>query len=334
MRHAFCSASGVEDVTYLLPIRSASRVDEELIRYLQTLAAHCEVIVVDGSAAPVFNDFKGRCHATVRHVAVAPDLLQLQNGKVAGVLTGIRLASCERVVIADDDVRYDQTTLRSVVERLDEADVVRPQNYFDPLPWHACLDTARMLINRVTGGDWPGTLAVRRSALVRSGGYDGNVLFENLELIRAVTAAGGREMVARNVFVRRLPPSTRHFWSQRVRQAYDEFARPLRLLIWLALAPLLVVVWQSAGAAAAAATLTLAIVPAEIGRRIAGGTRAFPFRASLWAPIWVCERACTSWIAVAARMALGGVVYRGRIVRVAANPVRALQQRATSGHMH
>ena len=185
-----------------------------------------------------------------------------------------------------------------------------------------------MLINRLLGGDWPGTLAVRRSALLRSGGYDGNVLFENLELVRAVTATGGRETVRRDLFVRRLPPTTHHFWSQRVRQAYDEFARPLRLVGWLSLAPLLFAIWYRAGVAATAAALALAVVPAEFGRRAAGGTRVFPLRTSLMAPVWICERALTAWMAVVARIAFGGVPYRGRIVRVAANPMRDLTRRA------
>ena len=55
------------------------------------------------------------------------------------------------------------TSLAKVIAALATADVVRPQNYFQPLPWHARWDTGRMLLNRVTGGDWPGTLGVRRS---------------------------------------------------------------------------------------------------------------------------------------------------------------------------
>jgi hypothetical protein len=318
----------VEPVTYVLPIRSESLVADELLQYVHMLARHCEVIVVDGSAARVFDDFAARCDGTVRHVPVDLERQHLINGKVAGVLTGVRLASQERLVFADDDVRYDESTLNAVVKQLDAADVVRPQNYFEPLPWHACLDTARSLINRVTGGDWPGTLAVRRSALLRSGGYDGNVLFENLELVRALKATGGREAVPRDLFVRRLPPSTHHFWSQRVRQAYDEWARPLRLVAWLSIAPLLVLLWYNVGAAAAAAALALTIVPAEIGRRTAGGAHVFSPRASLLAPVWICERALTAWVAVGLRIAFGGVHYRGRVIRVAANSLRSLQRRA------
>ena len=69
------------------------------------------------------------------------------------------------------------------------------------------------------------------------GGYDGDVLFENLELVRTITAAGGAEAVPLGLYVRRMPPTTSHYWSQRVRQAYDEFARPVRLVVWLSVAP-------------------------------------------------------------------------------------------------
>ena len=56
------------------------------------------------------------------------------------------------VVIADDDVRYDPRPAHPR-RRISCAthDLVRPQNYFSPLPWHAVWDTARTLINRAFG---------------------------------------------------------------------------------------------------------------------------------------------------------------------------------------
>jgi hypothetical protein len=308
-------------------MRTDEAVGEEVIRYVRGLAAMCEVIVVDGSPRDVFDSFASRCGQLVRHVPPDASYAALLNGKVAGVLTGLRLASHDRIVIADDDVRYDRAGLAAVVDALEAADVVRPQNYFDPLPWHACLDTARTLINRVTGGDWPGTLAVRRSILQRAGGYDGNVLFENLELVRTVKASGGREAVPRDVYVRRLPPPAPHFVSQRVRQAYDELARPVRLAVWLSVLPLLAVVARRRGARGVALVLAASMVPAEIGRRIGGGSRVFPPAASLAAPIWIGERAIAAWLAVGARLIFGGVRYHGRIVRSAATPMRTLRRR-------
>jgi hypothetical protein len=243
------------------------------------------------------------------------------------VLTGITLASCSRVIIADDDVRYDAAALLEVQRRLEDADLVAPQNYFRPLPWHACLDTARTLMNRATGGDWPGTFGVRRALLLQTEGYDGNVLFENLELVRTVQAAGGHVVRPLDLFVRRLPPATGHFWSQRVRQAYDEFARPLRLLLWLSVMPLAGLLTWISGPSGLMLPVAASVAIAEVGRHVGHGRRVFPFVASLVAPLWVIERALCSWVAVAARIVVGGVPYGGRVVTRAATAASVLRRR-------
>ena len=142
-------------LTYILPIKSAvSQAEGELTEYLRFLSSLAEVIVVDGSAPELFERHAFAWNGMVRHVAPAPDLATPM-GKVGGVLTGMRLASHERLVIADDDVRYDAAGLERMSRELDDAHVVRPQNYFVPLPWHARWDTGRMLLNRLFGGDWP-----------------------------------------------------------------------------------------------------------------------------------------------------------------------------------
>jgi hypothetical protein len=112
-----------------------------------------------------------------------------------------------------------------------------------------------------------------------------------------------------------------------VRQAYDEFARPWRLALWLSLLPLFVLAAAAGGAPALGSALALFIAPAEIGRRLGGGTRVFPPAAAVAAPLWICERAMTAWLAVGARAMLGGVPYRGRILRTAATPMRELRRR-------
>ena len=312
-------------LTYVLPLRlGADEPVEELAGYLRRLSKEvAEVIVVDGSDAAVVEAHR---QAFPAGVLVLPPDERTPMGKVGGVLTGLRRARCDAVVVADDDVRYDAAALTRVSELLRDADVVRPANHFAPLPWHARIDTGRILLNRVLGGDWPGTLGVRRTRLLAAGGYDGAALFENLELVRTVRAAGGTEVVASDVHVRRLPPSTAHFLGQRVRQAYDEFARPGRLLTELAVLPVVLVLagrrrWRPLGAAAAAVVTT-----AEVGRRRAGGRRVFPASSSLLAPVWVAERAVCSWLALWAR-ARGGVPYRDGRLRKAASSERALRRR-------
>ena len=321
-----CSHPGVIRVSYILPIRSETVPSAEFIDYVNGLSTVAEVLLVDGSPESVYLAIHARCVAAIRHCPPDDDLARLANGKVRGVLTGVRRASHETLIVADDDVRYTPREIDLLTAALATADVVRPQNYFTPAPWHARLDSARSLINRLTGGDWPGTLGVRRSILRRSGGYDGNVLFENLELVRTVIAAGGKARCQQDLFVRRLPPRTAHFWRQRVRQAYDEFARPVRLLATLALAPLfLALAFLQAWAWVATIFVLAPAAIAELGRRRDRGTRVFPWTAALWAPAWVCERALCVWVALGARICLGGVPYGGRIVRTAATPLRTLE---------
>ena len=148
----------------------------DLDEYLRSLTPLVEVVVVDGSAPAVFAVHHERWSGLgVTHVPVDPDLVTAM-GKVGGVLTGVRMAGHNIVVIADDDVRWTAEQLQEAVRRLAGAVVLRPQNYFTSTRWHTHWDTGRTLIARATGGDWPGTLVIDRSALIRAGGYDGAVL--------------------------------------------------------------------------------------------------------------------------------------------------------------
>jgi hypothetical protein len=329
-RQAFCHAvtrvlsasngrrSCMIPTTYLLPIKSDSLVGlDELTAYLRYLKAD-EVLVVDGSEPDIFDEHARRW-AFLRHVSPDPTIGGL-NGKARGVLSGLAIAKHDRVVIADDDVRYDNASLERVAGLLEHAAVVRPQNYFEPQVWHTLLDTSRSLINRVTGGDWPGTLGVRASAL--PAGYNADVLFENLEMVRTVKACGGEETIAYDVFVSRVPPTTKHFAAQRVRQAYDEFARPLRLGISLAILPAAAMLCAKRNFRALAAAAVGIVMVAELGRRKSGGGKYFPLVASLISPLWVVERAVCSWLALGTFFLRGGVRYGGGIVRYAATPNR------------
>ena len=327
------NSTPVEEATYILPIKaSRPALTAEFTDYLRSLASTVrEVIVVDGSPQEVFRDHAITWGGFVRHVPPEPRLAT-RMGKVGNVLTGVGLASCDRLIIADDDVRYDPASLSRLAAALDDVDIARPQNYFDPLPWHARWDTGRMLLNRMTGGDWPGTLAVRREVLRATGGYDGDAMFENLELVRTVLAAGGREAFFPEIHVLRRPSSAGHFWSQRIRQAYDEIARPRRLVAQLAILPIAVALAMTRHWLVLACGPTSVVALAELGRRRGDGTHVFPVSTSLFAPLWVAERAVCSWLALLSRVFLGGVWYRGAILKLAANPLRVL--RARYSHLH
>lgn len=130
------------------------------------------------------------------------------------------------------------------------------------------------------------------------------------------------ERAAPDLLVPRTPPTQAQFFDQRVRQAYDEFARPWRLIGALAIVPLIVV----GGRRAAVGVALSSVAVAEVGRRSAGGQAVFGPAAAVWAPCWVAERAVTSWLALLSRTRRGGVRYRGTVLRKAATPMRELRK--------
>jgi hypothetical protein len=313
------------DMSYVLPLKWDGPKDlEEMAGYLADLSHFVEVLVIDGSPDDLFEKHRLRWGGICKHIRPHDDLTYL-NGKVNGVLSGLREATHEHTVIADDDVRYRPSDLEKVGKLLALSDLVLPQNYFHPVPWHAHWDSARILLNRALAHDYPGTFGLRRSFLLKTGGYNGDVLFENLELIRTVKAAGGTVVHTPDLFVRRLPPTAGQFWSQRVRQAYDDLAQPWRLLGFLALGPSAILAAKFRPrllGAVAAGSMALA----ESGRRRDSGTAVFRPASSLFAPLWLCERAACVWAAVARRGLRGGCRYGDSVIKKAATPLRELRR--------
>lgn len=316
--------------SYVLPIRTASVGSsmEDLTSYLEWLSERIDLIVVDGSEPAVFAANHALWASLGRHVPPDP-IDRCLNGKAWGVRTGVRIAEREIVVVADDDVRYDDRTLGEAVEAMREADLVRPQNVFSPMPWHAAWDTARTLLNRAFGADHPGTMIVRRSVFCAIGGYRGDVLFENLELVRTVRAMSWRVVDRPDLFVPRLPPSTKTFWEQRPRQAYDDLAEPTRFVATLAVLPALAWSLRRGRPVVPALATAAALGMAALGRHRHGGDAVFPFRTILFAPLWVVERACCEWLALGWWLA-GGIPYAGRRIRRAAHTRSELRRWNTS----
>ena len=325
----------IREATYILPLKwTGTQGSHEMTRYLEWLSARIEVIVIDGSPIDVYEHHEGLWAGVVKHIRPDPDLAFV-NGKVAGVTTGVRAAGTDRVVVADDDIRFDGPALERVVALLEDHELVIVQSYLDPAPWHARWDLARILLNRSAGVHFPAAVGLRRSTFLRAGGYDGDVLFENLELIRTMRFAGARVAAPLDLFVKHLPPDRAAFVSQRIRQAYDDLTLPARMALWLSLFPLtlLAIARRRAHTLALAALASMGV--AEVGRRRGGGARFYPAGAVLFAPLWLAERALCSWIALWYRVVRGGVPYRGGIIRRAATPPRELRARIARrlGHL-
>ncbi|MBV9008614.1 MAG: glycosyltransferase family 2 protein [Verrucomicrobia bacterium] len=310
--------------TYLLPIRRAAFDEAEtrgLADYFHVLReAGCDVIVIDGSPQAVFRSH-GRCWAGVcRHEAVARHFGFL-NDKVNGILTGIALASTEDIILADDDIRYEPAQIQEICDRLQAHEVVRPQNFLRPLPWWAAMEAGRMLINRAVlrTADYPGTCAFRREAACRAGYYDGDVLFDNEEMIRHFAAEGLTIDYANDLFVRKNAPPFRKWLEQRPRQAYEDFPLRAKTAIFGSILPVALcfqlVSGRRAMAAYIAAVAMIAAGLAMRGRNKGKARKYFRAFAILCAPLWVLERATSTYWALGWRVFRGGYPFGDRVLR-------------------
>ncbi|HKO61806.1 MAG TPA: glycosyltransferase [Pyrinomonadaceae bacterium] len=310
--------------SFLVPIRRVifGQVEAEFFAgYFKMLgSAGCEVLVIDGSPSAVFEQHHELWSAVVtRHVAPDPQYKYL-NGKVNGVHTGVDLASCERIIVADDDIRFTAANIKRMCELLDDHEMVRPQNYIQPLPWWARLETARILINRgvLRAGDYPGTCGFRRSTMRRVGPYDGDVLFDNEEIVRHFALQGADIAYARDFFILKRPPTFKKWVEQRPRQAYEDFVMRAKTFAFLAVLPLVFGLGLLIGSAAAllliVAISLLAVLLSALGLARDGAYKFFPLSSPLFAPLWILERSISVYWAVYWRVRFGGYPFGARLL--------------------
>ena len=315
--------SGPSRCTYLLPIRrvrARHQEIDELAKYFRNLAREgCEVLVVDGSSPEIFAQHNRAWQKLCRHVTVDRKYTYL-NGKVNGVHTGVDLADCESIILADDDIRYTSEDIRRVCELLKRHDMVRPQNYLAPLPWWGRTEAARMLINRgvLRSGDYPGTCAFRRSASLRFGHYDGDVLFDNEEIVRHFILNGGDVCYALDFFILKRPPTLRKWLEQRPRQAYEDFDMRAKTLLFMSLLPAVIALGVFSGADAALAFFfvlsTCAAIVAGRGLSRDQAYHFFPAHVILYAPLWLLERSLSVYWALYWRLVHGGYPFGERLL--------------------
>ena len=309
--------------TYLLPIRRAAFMSEEaqqLAIYFDALnAADCEVIVVDGSPAEVFAQNGELWASRARHLQV-DRRFGYMNDKVNGIHTGVEVASNEKIILADDDIRYTAANVEEMARLLEDYEMVRPQNFLSPLPWWARMESARMLINRATLriGDYPGTCAFRRSTMLRVGHYDGDVLFDNEEIVRHFARAGATINYAIDFFVQKRPPTLRKWKEQRPRQAYEDFGLRAKTALFLSLPALLLL---SAIAAGWAGLITCILLISVFGIALAcaGGARGLasefiPPWTCFYAPLWIFERSFSTYWAVYWHLRHGGYPFGDKLL--------------------
>ncbi|MFL6595741.1 MAG: glycosyltransferase [Chthoniobacterales bacterium] len=309
--------------TYLLPIRRVAFSREEAEQFADYFAmltnAGCEVIVADGSPPEVFAEHARLWSGFARNIEVDRRFGYL-NDKVNGIHTGVELTTNEKIILADDDIRYTAADVDRLVTLLDDYEMVRPQNFLSPLPWWARMESARMLINRAVLriGDYPGTCAFRRSTMLRLGHYDGDVLFDNEELVRHFARSGAKIAYEIDFFILKRPPSLRKWKEQRPRQAYEDFGLRTKTAFFLALPVLILLSAIFGGFAGFAICVTIVCIFA-IALACAGGARGLasefiPPWICFYAPLWIFERAFSTYWAVYWHLRHGGYPFGDKLL--------------------
>jgi hypothetical protein len=182
------------------------------------------------------------------------------------------------------------------------------------------MEAARMLINRATlrAADYPGTCAFRRAAMLRVGHYDGDVLFDNEEIIRHFARAGATISYATNLFVQKRPPELRKWIEQRPRQAYEDFGLREKTALFFSLPIVAFVIgftWGLKGLLLYSLVLSaIAIALAVAGRHRGRASEYFPSAVCLFAPLWIIERSFSTYWALYWHVARGGYPFGDKIL--------------------
>ena len=155
-------------MSYILPIRSKIAVSAEFSEYVNWLSNHTEVLIVDGSADGSYRSLAERLAGSSAHTT-GRRFVGVEERQSSRRHIRIAASDARYIIIADDDVRYTAAGIRHLASALTRADVVRPRITFGRPHGMLVVDTARTLINRASGGDWPGTIAVRRSMVAIAG---------------------------------------------------------------------------------------------------------------------------------------------------------------------
>ena len=282
--------------SYVVPIeqRVASIPEaQSLSAYLSTLnVGHCDVVILDSSPGEVYDQLHRVFRWVARHVAVPAG--------ADPVRCAIELAGCEKVIVAQPEVRYSPADLEQMCDLLEHHEVVEPQDYFDPLPWWGGIDAGRMLVHRGIEPypDHGGTFGFRRGAISGLRGLGNGTVGE--DSVRRLAANGAEVLSASEMFVQRRPPILADWLRQRPRQAGDDFSMPIKSAFFFALIPMTVLLTLLGGGRVATGyvgAVTFASMVLAVRGRV-GATPFFPLRTCLYAPLWVFERSVSVYWAL------------------------------------
>jgi hypothetical protein len=151
----------------------------------------------------------------------------------------------------------------------------------------------------------------------RVGHYDGDVLFDNEEIVRHFRFKGARIKYARDFFLLKLPPTFSKWIEQRPRQAYEDFVMRAKTLFFLSLPIVLALTTLNAGWSLTLIYIVLIAIGSVITAACGltdGAVRFFPRSIVLYAPLWIAERSISTYWALYWYFTRGGYPFGDKVV--------------------
>ena len=288
--------------SYVVVVEKGGAPDElrGLANYLSGLGVDgCDVVVLDLSPRPQFESNGSMLRWVGRHIAVRPEHCTPM-GLLDRVSAAAAVATCDKVIVASEDVRYGTDAIGRICNLLDAHEVVEPQDYLEPLPWWGSIEAGRILLHRgiEPQPDHGTTFGFRRSAVRSLRNLGGSNAAD--DPVRRLAAAGAEVFAAADVFVRREPGTLDEWIGQRPRFANDDFSLPLKSAFFFSILPLLLLL-ATTGGLRLAGVYAGVIAFSSVGLALNGRTGAgafFPIRACFFAPLWVFERSVSVYWAL------------------------------------
>lgn len=300
----------------------------DLASYLSTLGvADCDVVILDPSPRLQF-ELNSRIFRWVgRHVAVRPEH-RTPGGAVDPIRAAASVAACEKVIYADQGVRYTPEAVGQICDLLDLHEVVEPQDYLEPLTWWGSIEAGRILVHRgiEPRPDHGATFGFRRSSINALRALGSSETHD--DPVRRLSAVGAEVHAAGDVFVRREPGAFGEWLADRPRSAGEDFVLPVKSAFFFSIVPILTLLAVAGGAKLAggyAGVLGFASVVLALRGR-SGAATFFPLRACLFAPLWLLERSVSVYWALYRRVRGTEAARPGIAV-----PVGAQGERVASG---
>jgi hypothetical protein len=152
----------------------------------------------------------------------------------------------------------------------------------------------------------------------RVGPYDGDVLFDNEEIVRHFALCGVNINYALDFFIHKRPPTFTKWLEQRPRQAYEDFVMRAKTAGFISVLPialslfLLVSTRMTILFLAAISMLAMGLSLRGLWRDAA--YRFFPIRTILYAPLWMFERSMSVYCALYWRLRYSGYPFGPRLL--------------------